>query len=46
MVEYGLILGLIAIVVLASLGTMGQAIYSMFMGDSGIIDTVTKNISD
>ena len=46
MVEYALILGLIAIAVIASMTTMGQSIYNMFAGDGAIIDTVTENIKN
>jgi len=46
MVEYGLILGLIAIVAIASISTFGQNMYSMFMGDGAIVDNVTGYIQN
>ena len=43
MVEYGLILGLIAIVVIAALTATGGSLKNLFTGISGSISTVTAN---
>lgn len=43
MVEYGLILGLIAIVVIAALTATGGSLRGLFTGIAGSISTATSN---
>ncbi len=45
MVEYGLILGLIAIAIITSMTVMGTSISQLFTGEGAIIDSVVGFIS-